>query len=71
MEHLINKIAEIYSVTPADVEREMRTAIAVGMSSEDPDAREFWRKYFPDGKEPSAEAVIGVLVHMVRTQLIR
>lgn len=55
---IIQQVARERSLTPEQVEEEIRTAIREAMSSTDPRAQMLWRQIAPDGKEPTIDAFL-------------
>ena len=57
-QEIIKKIAKENGVTPKQIKKDMKEAIQIGMSSQDPVAQAFWKQIAPDGKEPSIDTFL-------------
>ena len=60
--NIIRQIAKQNGVTPAEVKKDIREAIRIGMTSPDPAVQAHWRKMSPTGAEPSINQVLAYLV---------
>ncbi len=59
--NIIRQIAKQNGVTTAEVKKDIREAIRVGMSSPDPAVQAHWRSMSPTGAEPSINQVLTYL----------
>ena len=59
--NIIRQIAKQNGVTTAEVKKDIREAIRVGMSSPDPAVQAHWRGMSPTGAEPSINQVLTYL----------
>ncbi len=60
--NIIRQIAKQNGVTPAEVRKDIREAIRIGMASPDPAVQAHWRKMSPTGDKPSINQVLTYLV---------
>lgn len=60
--NVFEKVAIANGVDEKQVMEEIVNAIHCGVSNPEPEVREFWKKLFPSGKEPSPEELIQTLV---------
>ena len=60
--NIIRQIAKQNGVTPAEVKKDIREAIRIGMASPDPAFQAHWRRMSPTGVEPSVNQVLTYLV---------
>lgn len=65
---VIKKVAKTHGVTANEVKNEMICAINFAKENPDPKVQETWNRLFPDGKEPTPEEFIRVLVQEVRAK---
>lgn len=59
--NIIRQIAKQNGVTPAEVKKDIREAIRIGMASPDPSVQAHWRRMSPTGAEPSINQVLTYL----------
>ncbi len=52
---IIRQVAKQNGVTPAEVERDIKEAIRIGMASSDPLVQARWKIISPSGAEPSVD----------------
>ena len=50
---IIKKVARKFGVAPEEVEREIKEAIRIGMTSQDPLVQARWKLISPSGKTPT------------------
>ena len=60
--NIIRQIAKQNGVTPAEVKKDIREVIRIGMASPDPAVQAHWRNMSPTGDEPSINQVLTYLV---------
>ena len=65
---IIQTIAQNNNVAPEEVEKEIRSAIQAGMSSNDPNVQAVWKQISPNGIEPTIDAFLDYMVSRVITQ---
>lgn len=65
---VISAIAEKEGGSPERVESEMRKAIRLAMTTDDPKARALWRQIAPDGKEPELDVFFEFVVNNIYLQ---
>lgn len=61
MKKILNELAERHGVSPESIENDIHIAISMAMGSHNPEAREFWNRISPDGKEPPLELLLYAL----------
>lgn len=63
----IRKTARTFGSTTAQSRAEMQAAIDAAWQTEDPAARAYWARLFPDGRKPTVEAFICRLAREVQS----
>ena len=58
---IIKQVAKQHGVTPMEVEREIKEAIRIGMTSQDPLVQARWKLIAPNGKEPTVDEFLTYL----------
>ena len=58
----IREIAKQQGISAEAVYAEMQNAITLGYSNLDPAVQEYWRKIAPDGKVPTPEKYIEIII---------
>ena len=65
--NIFQLVAKQHGVTPEEVEREIKEAIRIGMTSSDPLVQARWEKIYGRGEEPSVERFLAYfLSHFIR-----
>ena len=63
------KVSEKLDVSEQEVKNEISNAISEGMNSTDPEVQGIWDELFPEGGEPSPEALIEMLSRAILAQM--
>ena len=59
--NIFQLVAKQHGVTPEEVEREIKEAIRIGMTSQDPLVQARWKLIAPNGKEPTVDEFLTYL----------
>ena len=70
MNKIIMKLAEIHNVSPESIEQEILGAMREAMQSPESEARGFWQRMAPEGKEPSLDILLNTLSQMAPRKII-
>ena len=63
---VIAQVAKQHGTTPDEVRKEMAFAIQEGFNNPDPEVQAMWKRFFPDGKQPTPEQFIKVIAGEVK-----
>ncbi|MDE7365643.1 MAG: hypothetical protein K2N27_12340 [Ruminococcus sp.] len=58
MKNIFSEVAKSENISEEEVKNEISKAVRIAMQSDSPQAKAFWSKIAPDGKEPSPEKVL-------------
>ena len=64
---IIKQVAKQNGVTPMEVEREIKEAIRIGMTSQDPLVQAQWKLISPSGEEPTVDEFLTYLMGNLKT----
>ena len=64
----IREIAKQAGISAESVYAEMQNAITLGYKNLDPAVQEYWRKIAPDGKVPTPEKYIKLIITEIKKQ---
>jgi hypothetical protein len=65
---IIEQVARNNGISVEEVRKEIDLAIAVGMSSSEPAAREFWEPYIKSGWTPTPEEFVIIMAKRVESR---
>lgn len=69
MEHLWDKVAAEFGVTPQEVRCEIQNAIAIAMLTGSAEVQEHWGKLCEEGMNPTPEEVVRYISMLVTEQV--